>query len=166
MPGKDFQNRSFAARLVRKQRVLGRTPLQFNLQSLLLGVAFLCCLTWIGQFFIRNSPPGVSFRLNLWFLLLWTALLAGAWLANDVWWHIVSGIIGLAACTPLLVTIVNRQLAATPLTTGWWMSFIFATFANFGGALWCFGNRRRLLAVQHIAVFVGSLEVLGMQISS
>jgi hypothetical protein len=166
MSGDDFQDRSFAARLVRKQRALSRPPLQFNLQSLLIGVAFLCCLAWIGHFLIHSSLPGISIRLNLWFLLLWTALLAGAWLANDVWWHIVSGTVGLAACTPLLMTIVNRQLAVTPLTTGWWMSFIFATFANFGGALWCLGNRRRLLALQHIAVFVGSLEVLGMQISS
>lgn len=160
MSSDQYQDLGVVARLLRKQQALGRSPMQFTLGALLLGVGYLGCLIWIVRFIIQSEPLGIPFFLHLWFLVLWTNVVGGAFVSHDAWRYIVGGIIGVGLASPFLIDVFIHDFEAIPLVTGWSTSFVFAMFANLSGGISCFHNGRQRIAVLNVAAFVFSIVII------
>src|SRR5262249_763675 len=160
MSGDQYQKPGFVARLLRKQQSLGQSHLQFTTRSLLLGTGYVACLVWLLQFIVRSEPLGIPLFMHLWFLALWISVIGGSIVAEDAWWYLVAGLIGVGFSSPLLLNIFANDLEPIPLTTGWATSFSFAMFANLGGAIGCFRNRQERMAVLNAVVFTISFAVI------
>src|SRR5262249_10853186 len=74
------ENQGFMLWLLRRHQSLGKTPLQFTLQSLLVCMGYFGCLLWMIQFIVRTQPLDIPIVMHLWFLMLWTSAIAGAFI--------------------------------------------------------------------------------------
>jgi hypothetical protein len=149
------ETRSLVSRLLRRQRALNKTPLQFSLQALLLATGYFCAMIWLLLYLVRNAPLGIPIYMHLGFVALWVSAIGGAAISNNAWAYFTGGLIGLVAASPVLIGIYVNDLETIPVVTAWATSYAFAMSANLVGAIACV--RHEQLWCAFLAVSAGML---------
>jgi len=140
------ESRSLVSRLLRRQRSLSSSPMQFSLQSLLLATGYFCAMIWLVLYLMRNAPLSIPLYMHLGFVALWVCAIGGAAISNNASAYLAGGLIGLLAASPILLGIYINDLDSIPVVTAWAASFGFAMSANLGGAVACVRNDQLWLA--------------------
>jgi hypothetical protein len=127
---------------------------------MLIVFAAVCCLMQFMQWFIHTRSPQLPWPLHVCFFVLWFSAILGIAASKGCWSYGVGGLVGLCIALPGLLFVFAHDFARAPKTSIWSVMFVFAAFANLGGAIWWARNQRDNLAVLSLTLFAIGLVVL------
>jgi hypothetical protein len=165
MSTNDDNERRFASRLLRRLPQ-DRAPFQISLRSLLIVFAAVCCLMQLMQWFIHTKSPQVPWALHACFFVLWVSTILGIIASTGSWWYGVGGLVGLGIALPGLFIVFAHDFARVPKTSIWSVMFVYAAFANLGGAIWWARKRQDKMAVLSLTLFAIGIVVLMIHLMS
>lgn len=153
----ETKSRLLVAQMLRRQQQKDGT-FQFSLRTLLISITFFCF--WLGMVCVLTTirPREIPVSIHYWIAFLWACIIVGAIVSQTAWYYFLGGVIGNMLASPLtLIVFHNDQSEFLPLTTFWWMSFAFATFACLTGGMYCVQQGKLLVGIANIVAFGTSI---------
>jgi hypothetical protein len=154
--------------------------IRFSVSDALFCMAFIAIYSWLASrcFMIRhpkNVGPStmkvvasvpLQLFIHSWFAVLWFNVLVSVKILRDLRAQVITGMIGVALSSPLLLLMLGNVRGSAPYLVAWHAWFIFATFACLGGALRAFYFRHNTLGAVNLLSFFATIFLLFILILS